>query len=154
MVGDKTLAGEEDLLLTSDKTPTFELESFEQIGGEPDTKETKADDQSTPDGKEGSYLAGDKTLVGEEDLLLTSDKTPTVDLESSEQIGGEPDTKETKALVAVDVKMMDFVAQEGVEAVERMVHCDANPDSPVFLRDMVKNSKKQKKHDDGKFFWL
>ena len=55
---------------------------------------------------------------------------------------------------AIDNNMMDFVTQEGVEAVERMVHCDANPDSPVFLSDMVKNSKKQKKHDDGKFFWL
>ena len=44
----------------------------------------KFDDQSTPTGKEGSYLAGNKTLAGEEDLLLTSDKTPTVELESFE----------------------------------------------------------------------
>ena len=44
----------------------------------------KFDDQSTPAGREGSYFAGDKTLAGEEDLLLTSDKTPTVELESFE----------------------------------------------------------------------
>lgn len=100
------------------------------------------DDQSTPTGREGSSLASDKTLAGEEGSHVAIDKTPAVEVEPSEQTEGEPEPKETEPMEDVDVKM------------QRMVHGDADPDSPVFLSDMVKNSKKRKKHDDGKSFWL
>ncbi|MCO5550101.1 hypothetical protein L7F22_003580 [Adiantum nelumboides] len=41
------------------------------------------------------------------------------------------------------------VAQEGVDAVQCMVADDENPDSPIFLSDMVKVSKKRKNNEDG-----
>ncbi|MCO5559688.1 hypothetical protein L7F22_013289 [Adiantum nelumboides] len=107
-----------------------------------------SDDQSTPDGRESSSLASDKTLH-EEGSHVAIDKTPAAEVEPSQQTVGEPQPKE-EPMEDVDDKMTDFVAQEGVEAVQRMVQGDADPDFPIFLSDMVKKSRKQKKHVDAR----
>ncbi|MCO5572913.1 hypothetical protein L7F22_026674 [Adiantum nelumboides] len=106
-----------------------------------------SDDQSTPGGRESSSLASDK-ILREEGSHVAIDKTPAAEVEPSQQTVGEPQPKE-EPMEDVDVKMTHFVAQEGVEAVQRMVQGDADPDSPVFLSDMVKKSRKQKKHVDA-----
>ncbi|MCO5578546.1 hypothetical protein L7F22_032389 [Adiantum nelumboides] len=106
-----------------------------------------SDDQSSPGGRESSSLASDKTLR-EEGSHVAIDKTPGAEVEPSQQTIGEPQPKE-EPMEDVDVKMTDFVAQEGVEAMQRMVQGDADLDSPVFLSDMVKKSRKQKKHADA-----
>ncbi|MCO5587499.1 hypothetical protein L7F22_041448 [Adiantum nelumboides] len=105
-----------------------------------------SDDQSTPGGRESSSLASDKTL--HEEASLANDKTPAAEVEPSQQTVGEPQPKE-EPMEDVDVKITDFVAQEGVEAVQLMVQGDVDPDSLVFLSDMVKKSRKQKKHADA-----
>lgn len=62
-----------------------------------------------------------------------------------------PDPKDpNEAKVDADVELMESVAQAGVEAVERMVETEDGSDSPIFLSDLVKNSKKRKATKDGK----
>ncbi|MCO5607572.1 hypothetical protein L7F22_061769 [Adiantum nelumboides] len=105
-----------------------------------------SNDQSTPGRRESSSLASDKTLR-EECSHVAIDKTLAAEVEPSQQTVGEPQPKE-EPMEDVDVKMTDFVVQEGVEAMQRMVQGDVDPNSPVFLSDMVKKSRKQKKHVD------
>lgn len=118
------------------------------------TPDMQFDDQSTPADREGSSLGSDKTFPGEEGSHVPGDKTPAVEVDPSELTKGEPEAKETEPMKDVDVKMADSVAQEGVEAVQRIVNCGADPDSPVFLNDAYMNLKKRKKEDDGRLFWL
>ncbi|KAI5079286.1 hypothetical protein GOP47_0004765 [Adiantum capillus-veneris] len=62
----------------------------------------------------------------------------------------EPQPSKSSPKEDATVDDVEAIAQEGVDAVQRMVVGDENPDSPIFLSDMVKLTKKRRKNGDGK----
>ena len=99
------------------------------------------------------------------ETLPSSDFQPTVGLAvepvPSLQVEGTPATpqvivdpisKETGSHQHNEVFTMESAAQKGLDAVERMAE-SAQADSPVFLSDMVKTSKKRRRNDDGEWFF-
>ncbi|MCO5586604.1 hypothetical protein L7F22_040545 [Adiantum nelumboides] len=61
----------------------------------------------------------------------------------------EPQPSKSNPKDDATVDDAEAVAQEGVDAVQRMVAGDENPDFPIFLSDMVKVSKKRKNNEYG-----
>lgn len=87
----------------------------------------QVDELTTPASGEASHVA--------------KESTPSVEVEPTAETADEPEPKESKPMV-----------QEGVDEMQHKVQGDAVPDSPIFLSEMVKKSKKRKKHEDGKWF--
>ena len=65
------------------------------------------------------------------------------------------DQNQPKSPPTIEVDNIEKVVLEGIGAVDLMMHEEdklQSPESPIFLGDMLRKSKKRKKNDDGE--WL
>ena len=117
----------------------------------------KAELDATPDAKTGDTVthpnaqATPSCIPGRKGSQVETESMVSLGLETSKEPTGDPTSKDSGSIEHEDAQKMESAAQEGVDAVQHMLE-GANPESPVFLSDMVKTSKKRKKNDNGK--WL
>ncbi|KAI5077309.1 hypothetical protein GOP47_0007133 [Adiantum capillus-veneris] len=82
--------------------------------------------------------------------VYSSEGTPAVKVDAPASTATvEPQPSESSPKEDATVDDAEAIVQEGVDAVQCMVAGDENPNSPIFLSDMVKVSKKRKKNGDG-----